>query len=518
MVAETQNTEVAEETFDLIDPDQPVKEFTPKQIANKGAHLVRMYRDQKTEFGEIEPEYLLGFRDGDCADLSEYADLKFPHPKPQDYYKVEYDEQMQPKGDAEFINIYNDITRTSKIDDPILIYFYRGRILVLNGMTRLSVIGQHRQIQPGFMRRIPFRLFVGSENLARGEMVRLNLDGRQRVIKPKEFFAMIEAYRDNNMTVGEIRKMISGSASGNYEINNTINIAYFGCDKLKSLFLAKKIPLGHAAEIANVEDPGRQEDILERLRKSDTLTKVKLVTRGKAAITPMVTELLGKTKKLREATENIGIHAHCKSDISAIESALKKLKVVVERADEDAANTAHENSHFSEDVEEEQGEDYGESEVVEQDESLAAEPNDATDTLLRLEEDKKAVSKGSQKPNKNEKPDKNETNTSYEFRPNENGDGNIGEHATQEELDKFVQVWWKKFASRPVTAGELVEVADDHDCFKRMRQLSSKKQTRSIWIAKNILAHLTGTKNAVGNYWWMRGFYGNRSVWKLQLL
>lgn len=517
---ETSGTpESNEETFNFLDPDQPTITFTPKQIANKGAHLVRMFRENKTEFGEIEPEYLFGFRDGDCADLSGYMDLKFPHPKPQEYYKITYNDQMQPKGDPEFVKIYLDITRTGKIDDPILVYFYHGRILVLNGMTRLSVVGQHRKLQPGFMRRVPFRLFVGSENMARGEMVRLNLDGRQRVIRPKEFFTMIQAYKDNNMTVGEIRKMISGSATGNYEINSTINVAYFGCNRLQKLFLEKKIPIGHAAEIANVEDPVQQEKILEKLRKNDTLGKVKLITRGKAAITPMVVELINKVSKLRDATESVGIYPHCEDDIASMEHALDNLKVLVEKSDQDAVSSNREHTNFSEDEDEEPKDDQGMGESIEPDESLAEEP-DATETLLRLkaEETSQPKVKTTKRGGKTKTHEQEASNASYEFKPNENGDGKIGEHATTEEIEAFTKLWWKTFASRPVVASELVEIADRHKCFKQMRKLSQKKQTRSIWIAKNILSHLAGTKNAVGNYWWMRGSYANKAYWKLQVL
>lgn len=493
--------------------------ITAADIQKKGTDLVRAHRQKKEEYGFIEPEYLLGFREGDCANLAPYEGLGFPHPKPQPYYKVEFDEKNEPQGDPEFLKIYESITRSNKIDDPLLIYFYGGQLLVLNGLTRLSVVGQRRQVQPGFMKRVPYRLFVGEETQARGEMVRLNLDGRQRVIKPREFVSMVQHFAKMNMTVGEIRKMITGSTDGSYEINNTITVAYYGCADLVKKLLEKKIALNVAAEIAMVEDPAKQQEIVDKHDKNTTLQQTKLMTRGVAAVVPMVDDILRKLDNVVKATETLGIYSQCEDDFAGIQEHLKTLKNSIASFERDAADDMSDLA-----VSDDLGEDHMDDLAVEKelDESLADEP-DATEAYLAAEAESEAVSppkkpeKKSKAKEKSPQPVIEEDEKVYKFDLHENGSGELDEkRVTQEEVENFVKLWWKECSSRPVDAAELLAIAEKHNVFKHMKKLSTKKQTRCIFLAKYVLSPLAGTKNSVGNYYWLRGFRGSKNWWKLE--
>jgi len=493
--------------------------ITASDIQKKGTELVRLHRQRKEEYGFIEPEYLLGFREDDCADLSGYDGLGFPHPKPQEYYKVTFNEKNEPKGDPEFEKIYESIVRSNKIDDPLLIYFYGSQILVLNGLTRLSVVGQRRLIQPGFMKRVPYRLFVGEETQARGEMIRLNLDGRQRVIKPREFVTMIKHFAKNGMTVGEIRKMITGSTDGNYEINNTITVAYYGCDDLIKKLLEKKIALSIAAEIAIVEDPMRQAEITKQHDKSKSLQQTKLLTRGVAAVSPMIDELFRKIGKVREATEALGIYKQCENDFVGLEESLTALKksigeVEIETKD-DMLDLGVEDTSSEDDM----------SDLVQEKEidlSLADEP-DATEAFLEAEarSEEKSPPKKPSKP-KAKKPSQApvaKDESVYKFDIALNGDGKLNDtRVSMTEVEQFIKLWWKECSSRPVDAGELQRLVDKHKVFKHMKTLSSHPRGRAIWLAKYVLSPLTGTKNAVGDYYWLRGTKDAKSWWKLEKL
>jgi len=487
--------------------------FTAADIQRKGTELVRLHRNKKEEYGFIEPEYLLGFREGSYADLSPYQALGFPHPKAQDYYKIKFDDKGEPcEGDPEFLKIYESITRSNKIDDPVLIYYYGGQILVLNGLTRLSVVGQRRQVQPGFMKRVPFRLFVGEETQARGEMVRLNLDGRQRVIKQREFITMVKLFKDYNMTVGEIRKMITGSTDGNYEINNTITVAFYGCAELIKKLLDKKIALNVAAEISLVEDPLKQAEIVKNHDSKASLQKTKLLTRGIAAVVPMIDEIFRKIAKVSEAAEKLGIYGQCEDDFAGIQEHLKALKNSIAEVEREASDDMGDLG-VNDDGEDDMSDLLHPTEI---DDSLADEP-DATEAYLAAE-----AAEAESKPvktamSKTPKPVLQESDDVYRFDIKANGDGKLDEErVSKEEVEKFVKLWWKECSSRPVDASELLEIAEKHNVFKHLKKLPTKKQTRCIFLAKCILSPLSGTKNDVNGYYWLRGFRSNKNWWKLE--
>jgi hypothetical protein len=404
---------------------------------------------------------------------------------------VEFDENNElAEGDPEFKKIYESIVQSGKIDDPILIYYYGGKILVLNGLTRLSVVGQRRQIQPGFMKRVPYRLFVGEEMKARGEMIRLNLDGRQRVIKQREFITMVQLFKDQNMTPGEIRKMITGSKIGNYEINNTITVAYYGCSDLIKKLLEKKIALNTAAEIASVEDPQEQQKIVDTYNKKQSLKKIKIRTRGISAVSSMIKEIQVKIENVREATKELGIYDRCEGDFSDMETSLNKLKETVDALEENTPEDA---------------ESFVENQRVN---INATEEQKDNDDISNIDRPLKRAYKKSAGP-------KIKGEVFCDFDITENGSGNINSSlVTMEEIELFIKLWWKEFASAIVEAGELQRLAEKNSIFSKAK--GDKPRFRTIWLARQVLSPLSGTKHAIEGYYWLRGKNGIKNLWKLE--
>lgn len=147
---------------------------------------------------EIPPEALLGFRTGNHLDFTKYSKLGFTHPKSPSYY-----EYKGENSDPDFKRIYDGIKERGGIDNPIVIYPYEcdgeKHLIVIDGATRMSVIGYLRAENPKSFLRVQCSPTPPCTNPdeAQAMMVRLNMEGRGRMLSPYEILESVHRCRSN---------------------------------------------------------------------------------------------------------------------------------------------------------------------------------------------------------------------------------------------------------------------------------------------------------------------------------
>lgn len=148
-------------------------------IAKLGRQLIRNHREKKIELDFIEVEYLLGYDSSGRVDYSAYERAGFPLLRDPESYNFD---------DPTMKQLVESCCASSKpIYTPILIYFYGGDLIVLDGMARfIALLEAWRQGRRG-MTRVPIELFAGEENEARKERILRNLHGGPRSLTRAEF-------------------------------------------------------------------------------------------------------------------------------------------------------------------------------------------------------------------------------------------------------------------------------------------------------------------------------------------
>lgn len=155
------------------------KKPNAKQIETLGTDLVRAHRQRKVTFSYVAPEYLLGYDPAGTVDHSAYERVGFPLIRdPQSY---------SPDNPSMKLIIESSCVRTSLINEPLLIYFFDRKLIVLDGLARFTALLEvWRQGLRG-MTRVPIELFTGEENEARKERILRNLHGGPRSLTRAEF-------------------------------------------------------------------------------------------------------------------------------------------------------------------------------------------------------------------------------------------------------------------------------------------------------------------------------------------
>jgi hypothetical protein len=460
------------------------KTFTADEIDKKGSGLVQANRkDKQKEFGFIEPEYLFGWREGSGLDVESYDGVGFTHPKPHKYYHMEFNEAGEPersKCDPEFLSIYDSIVQSNKIDEPITVYFFGGKILVLDGATRVSCISYRRRMQPGFMDKVPYRLFTGPEDQARGHMIRLNLDGRKRVIRHDEFVKAVLRLRGQMYDLPRIKEIISGNERGNYALNHQITVAYYGCAELNKRVAAKTIPLNIAAQIAEVNDAGKQIELIKSLKGTESVGDVKLKTRGIQHIGDQIDQVKNKVLKLIEYAARVGLKEACEENFGIIQEELDTLRKLFSDSETRAMcareSEYQEQTHESANADAESVDDeFVHAEFEDQDDperlamysaSLelgekhdAGEPADEPEYAEIPVPEEEVIPETHDEPSDQEKPDEKPSRSSRKRGGVRRMPREDKTKFTPQELRAFFKAWWQEFNGQSVNARMLITLA-----------------------------------------------------------
>lgn len=155
------------------------KSPTTKQIESLGVQLVRAHRQRKVTFSYVPPEYLLGYDPAGTVDYSAYERVGFPLIRdPQSY---------SPENPSMKLIVESSCVQTSLINEPLLIYFFGRKLVVLDGLARFTAMLEVWRRGLRGMTRVPIELFTGEESEAKKERVLRNLHGGPRSLTREEF-------------------------------------------------------------------------------------------------------------------------------------------------------------------------------------------------------------------------------------------------------------------------------------------------------------------------------------------
>lgn len=169
----------------LKDAETPGVANLPKKPSPKDvrAFVEGMKREKRKDgldqFGYIPPEYLLGYDESGEIDYTEYERLGFPLLRDPGRYSMD-DPEMR-----KFVE--SCWGHPSLIHTPILIYYYGGNFVVLDGLARFAAVVAAWKNGVSNQKRIPFHRLFGEERLARKEMIMRNLHGGPRSLTRAEF-------------------------------------------------------------------------------------------------------------------------------------------------------------------------------------------------------------------------------------------------------------------------------------------------------------------------------------------
>lgn len=159
--------------------------------------------------------------------------------------------------------------------DPILIYRSNdGRIHVLDGFHRLTAVLRKYQENAELWSKIPFRLFRGTEEDARFEAFKANLEDARSSLTPNEEFSAIKMWLDAGYEPEEIMTKIGRNAQNVRWVNKVKDIMGGGVPALQEAVESDQIDVTTAAKIARKVAPAKQEEAIAKVvqAKNDGLT------------------------------------------------------------------------------------------------------------------------------------------------------------------------------------------------------------------------------------------------------
>lgn len=155
---------------------------------NKGREAVVRDVKKKKREGHVAPEALLGFRSCGPVDVTPYHKIGYPPARFDDRYSLK-DEAFR-----EFIESFL-LTRDLR---PVLICHIGGKLIVLDGLARLSAVGIARREMPEAYPTIPY-IFVRlgiDDRVMRQLMITANLNNGPRALTWPEFYHASTRFRE----------------------------------------------------------------------------------------------------------------------------------------------------------------------------------------------------------------------------------------------------------------------------------------------------------------------------------
>lgn len=216
---------------------------------------------------QVDPSVLFGWREGFALDVRAYAERDLQHPKDPDFY----DSLEHTVPDPEIWGIYKGIRDSGQVDDPILVFLHREdrkspyEIFVLDGATRTSCVSFLRGKFPQRFRTIPMQLFEGTLTEAKGEMVRRNLEDRNRTLKASELVYAIGRLIKGGMSEFKAAKLC-GIENRSGLSRNCINIFENGSPDLLKALEEDVLNIQQAARLSRL--PKDQQDVQVRNARS----------------------------------------------------------------------------------------------------------------------------------------------------------------------------------------------------------------------------------------------------------
>lgn len=204
---------------------------------------------------QIDPSVLFGWREGEALDVRAYAAMDLQHPKDPDFY----DSLCHTVPDPEIWTIYKGIRDSGQVDDPILVFLHREdrkspyQIFVLDGATRTSCVSFLREKFPEKFKTIPVQLFEGTLTEAKGEMIRRNLEDRNRTLKPAELVYAVGRLVDGGMSEFKAAKLC-GIENRSGLARNCINIHHGGSPELLKALEEEIFTIQQAARLSRLPE------------------------------------------------------------------------------------------------------------------------------------------------------------------------------------------------------------------------------------------------------------------------
>lgn len=164
--------------------DLEEQDWPPSEDPGDGYSKVVVERCKKGErLGYLAPEAFLGFRSGAPVDLDPYIKHGFTPARSQERYKL---------ADPQFRALLKHIVATEGCS-PLLIYSYGRRLIVLDGLARLSAVGLARRRDPGAFAKVPYIYIARGQNDrdARELMITRNLSNGPRALTREEVDAAL---------------------------------------------------------------------------------------------------------------------------------------------------------------------------------------------------------------------------------------------------------------------------------------------------------------------------------------
>lgn len=252
----------------------------------------------------VDPSVVYGWREGMSLDVRTYDEIGFFHPKDPSFYDSL--DTVIPDDPAMW-TIYNSILANGQIDNPVLLHIMRNKnvdpaIIVLDGATRLSCVSKARKKKPTEFAMVPAALFLGSDEDARGAMLRLNSEGRSRSLKAGEMVLVAKRMIDAGHGEHDIGTLtgvsrIPGCAA------NLACIASRGCHELIKAMDEGILDIAQAAMLAR-NPPDFQVAQVEVARRGG---RILFTTSRKGG--RKLPESAGKLRMLRAAERNLDVIA-----------------------------------------------------------------------------------------------------------------------------------------------------------------------------------------------------------------
>lgn len=149
--------------------------------------------------------------------------------------------------------------------EPILIYQSNdGKIHVLDGFHRLTTVLNKYREDAELWCKIPYRLFRGTEEDARFEAFKANLDDARSSLTPNEEFTAIKKWLDAGYEPEEIMAKIGRNAQNVRWVNKVKDIMGGGVPALQEAVQSDQIDVTTAAKIARKIEPAKQKEVVER--------------------------------------------------------------------------------------------------------------------------------------------------------------------------------------------------------------------------------------------------------------
>jgi hypothetical protein len=144
--------------------------------------------------------------------------------------------------------------------EPILIYQSNdGKIHVLDGFHRLTTVLNKYKENNDLWCKVPYRLFRGSEEDARFEAFKANLDDARSSLTPSEEFSAIKMWLDAGYEPEEIVTKIGRNPQNVRWVNKVKDIMNGGVPAVQEAIQSNKLDVTTATAIARKLPPEEQE-------------------------------------------------------------------------------------------------------------------------------------------------------------------------------------------------------------------------------------------------------------------